>query len=91
MTDWIGIQPAPTAANAAIQLHPSDNVAIARVPLDPGAEVLAGESRITVGAFIPAGHKLALRHIPACANVIRYGCSIGIASGPIQPGEHVHR
>ncbi len=32
----VDIAKLPAAENAAILLHPSDNVAIARVPLEPG-------------------------------------------------------
>ena len=35
----VGISKLPTAENSAIQLHPRDNVAIARVPLSAGAEL----------------------------------------------------
>jgi altronate hydrolase len=90
MSDLLGIQPAPVAENSAIQLHSSDNVAIARVPLDLGSEVLVGGIRVAVRAFIPAGHKFALRDIPTGASVIRYGCCIGFAATAIQRGEHVH-
>ena len=43
----------PTAENAVIHLHESDNVAIARVPLSPG-QTIAGDGRITVADPIPA-------------------------------------
>src|SRR6185312_3532181 len=74
MSDLLRIQPIPTAENSVIRLHPSDNVAIARVPL---------------GA-IPAGHKIALRDLAADEPVIRYGCVIGRAATFIEAGSHVH-
>ena len=80
----------PTAANSAIQLHPSDNVAIARVPLSPGQTLDIAGIAITVAEAVPAGHKVALRHIGAGDNLIRYGQVIGRASKPIAPGAHIH-
>ncbi len=74
MSDLLRIQPVPTAENSVIRLHPSDNVAIARV---------------TLGS-IPAGHKIAVLDIAAGEPVIRYGCVIGIASTFIESGSHVH-
>jgi altronate hydrolase len=84
------IQTAANAANAAVRLHPSDNVAIARVPLGPGQPVSAGGAEIPTRGTIPAGHKVALRAIAAGERVIRYGAPIGIASVEILPGDHVH-
>lgn len=70
-----------------IRLHPDDDVAIARVGLAAG-EVLA--DGLTVGADIPAGHKVALREVPAGQPVHRYNQIIGLASERIAPGQHVH-
>jgi altronate hydrolase len=80
----------PTAENAAIRLHPSDNVAVARVPLSVGAELRVGETRIAVLDPIPHGHKVALQPIPAGETVRRYGQSIGRARIAIESGRHVH-
>jgi altronate hydrolase len=79
------------AAQALIVLHPSDNVAVARVALAQGAEVaLADGAMLRVQAAIEAGHKIALRHIPQGEVVLKYGQVIGVASAEIQAGEHVH-
>ena len=75
-----------TSENSTIHLHPRDNVAIARVPLGPGAAVRGVTSR----APIPAGHKIALRPIAPGEKVIRYGQIIGRAKTQIEPGDHVH-
>jgi altronate hydrolase len=80
----------PTAENSAIHLHPSDNVAIARVPIPDGSELrVDGRPVVTVNA-IPAGHKLALAAIAPGEVVLRYGQSIGRARVPIAAGEHIH-
>src|SRR5271165_91541 len=80
----------PTAENSAIQLHPSDDVAIARVPLSPGTEISIGGRTIRVADPIPPGHKVALNHKPAGEMLHRYGQRIGRALREIQPGQHVH-
>src|SRR5579863_8671991 len=80
----------PTAENSAIHLHPSDNVAVARVPIPPGTELrVDGETIVTLDA-IPAGHKVALRPIAAGEMVERYGQDIGRAKVAIEPGRHIH-
>ncbi len=38
----LDITPLPTAENSVIRLHPTSNVAIARVPLSAGATVRVG-------------------------------------------------
>lgn len=80
----------PTAANSAIRLHPSDNIAVARVPLSAGQELDLPPDAITVREPVPAGHKVALRAISQGENVIRYGQMIGRASAAIPAGAHVH-
>ncbi len=84
------IQKLPTPENSAIQLHPSDNVAIARVPLTPGQVLRIGGVELTVATPVPAGHKIALTDIAAGSQLHRYGQRIGPASRPIRIGEHVH-
>ena len=80
----------PTAENAVIHLHPSDNVAIARVALSPGQELRVNGRSITVEDPVPAGHKIAVAAVGAGENVLRYGQLIGRARIGIQPGRHVH-
>mgnify|MGYP006198214885 CR=1 FL=1 len=52
-----------SAANAVIRLNPLDDVLIARQPLPKGLK-LAAEG-IEVLQAIPAGHKVAVRHLDA--------------------------
>jgi len=80
----------PTAGNSAIHLHPSDNVAIARVPIPEGAELRVDGRPVTTVDAIPAGHKVAIEAIAPSAVVLRYGQVIGRARIAIQPGRHVH-
>jgi len=84
------IEVPPAAQNAVILLHPEDNVAIARVSLPAGQELQAAGRDLVTRAAIPAGHKVALRHIAGGTPVYRYGNVIGFATTEIEPGEHVH-
>src|ERR1041385_6247015 len=86
----VDIEKLPTAENSAIHLHPSDNVASARVPIPEGAEVRVDGHSIIAAAAIPAGHKVALRAVAPGEMVLRYGQAIGRAKGPIAAGQHVH-
>jgi altronate hydrolase len=80
----------PTAGNAVIHLHPTDNVAIARVALSPGQELRVSGRSITVEEPVPAGHKIAVAAIEPGENVLRYGQVIGRARIRIDPGRHIH-
>ncbi len=94
-SDIITVTPSATAATAtlteaAVHLHPSDEVAVARVALAPGLRLSTGEGVVRVTRLIPAGHKVALRPIAPGGAVHKYGQIIGFASAPIAPGDHVH-
>src|SRR5487761_1993236 len=86
----VGISKLPTAENSAIQLHPRDNVAIARVPLSAGTELNVGGVSLRARAAIPAGHKVALRPVAPGVTLVRYGLIIGRALKEVEPGDHVH-
>lgn len=80
----------PTAENSAIHLHPSDNIAVARVPLSPGQQLKIDGAAITVRDSIPAGHKVAIQMIAKGETVRRYGQIIGRAKTTIETGQHLH-
>lgn len=86
----IDIQKLPTAGNAAIRLHDSDNVAIARVTLPAGQLVVVPGTEVTLNESVPVGHKLSLRRIEAGETLVRYGQIIGRALHVIEAGSHVH-
>lgn len=69
-----------------IQIHPSDNVAIALHAIEAGT-AFAG---VTAQMPIPQGHKMALQAIASGASVNKYGFSIGHATEDIAPGQWVH-
>lgn len=75
--------------------HPDDTVAtVFGDPLTEGERVLvtvAGAERELVSrAAIPRGHKIALSPVAPGQRVLKYGHAIGVASRPIETGEHVH-
>ena len=86
----VDIAKPPSADNSAILLNPADNVAVARVPIPPGTGLRIAGTPVAALDFIPAGHKIALREIPAGEMVLRYGQAIGRATEAITAGRHVH-
>jgi altronate hydrolase len=77
-------------ADAVLQLHPDDPVAIARQELAAGVELDGGGRHVTVRDLIPHGHKVALSDVAEGAIVHKYGQPIGVATQAIAAGEHVH-
>ncbi|WP_206002891.1 UxaA family hydrolase [Paraburkholderia polaris] len=78
---------ASSTIEPVVQLHPDDDVVIARHQLIAGMRI---RSSLAVRGLIPAGHKLAVRSVEAGAPVRRYGQIIGFATRAIEAGEHVH-
>jgi altronate dehydratase len=71
-------------------LNEKDNVAVARLPIAAGTEVVANSHRVSARENIAPGHKIALKPIPASATITKYGESIGKATREIAPGEWAH-
>lgn len=77
-----------------IQLHSSDNVAVAIETLNKGA--LGNTKSVSLSAGfclaqdISAGHKFALYAIKSGEHIIKFGAIVGVASSDIVAGEHVH-
>ena len=69
-----------------LQLHPADDVLIARRQLMSGTALQS----LKIRGLIPPGHKIAVRDIAPGQPVRRYNQIIGFASQPIAAGEHVH-
>ena len=75
----------------ALALRQGDDVAVALGDLVPGDLVASGPSPgVVVRTAVPAGHKVALRDLPAGAQLHKYGEVIGAATVPIEAGDHVH-
>lgn len=72
-----------------IHVHPLDNVAVAVNPEGLAAGTLVDEG-FPLLDFVPAAHKVALRHIAQGAPIVRYGQVIGYAAGEIRQGAWVH-
>jgi altronate hydrolase len=86
----VEITKVPSAENSAIHLHPTDNVAVARVPIPAGTDLVIEGLPVRTLDNIPAGHKVALRDIAAGDKVVRYGQVIGRAKQAIGVGRHIH-
>ncbi|MEY4750228.1 MAG: hypothetical protein RIQ60_2442 [Pseudomonadota bacterium] len=80
--------PLANAADAAIRIHPADDVAIARRQLLSGTRL--DSLGVNVVGLVPPGHKLALRDLPEGTPVRRYNQVIGHTSAPVLAGAHVH-
>lgn len=80
---------AETVTDAAeiLILSEEDNVAVAVKMIREGAAVAGA---VTARQNVPHGHKVALRDIPAGAEVRKYGQVIGYAKEPIPAGTWIH-
>jgi altronate hydrolase len=74
----------------AFRLRPADTVAVAGTKIAAGTEVVVDEQVLRATDEIPAGHKMAMAHVPVGGEVRKYGQVIGIATRDISVGEHVH-
>lgn len=74
------------------QLHPDDNVLVARrhTPARTHWRSNDGRREVTTAEPIEMGHKVATEAIAAGEAVRKYGQPIGFATKPIQPGDWVH-
>lgn len=81
------------ASPNAFQIHGNDNVATLLDRAEPGPVFVhgaCGEDVVMAREMIEAGHKIALAHIGAGQEVVKYGVVIGVASLTIYPGAWVH-
>ena len=76
---------------------PADNVGVVVVEgLTAGTDMLCvithdnSDFRLTVGADVPIGHKVALKDLEVGDTVIKYGQDIGRVVAPVKKGQHVH-
>lgn len=82
---------APEAGAPVVLLAPDDDVVTCVGPIPAGTDLCVPGGR-TVRSLddIPAGHKVALRALPAGTPVRKYGQPIGVATADIAEGAHVH-
>lgn len=71
---------------SVLSLDPTDNVAVALEPLQPGSNVQG----VHLLEAVPRGHKLAKTTIPKGSVIRKYAQIIGYAAKDIAPGQHVH-
>ena len=69
-----------------IQIHPTDNVAVALRTIPAGTKYLG----IAARTEIPQGHKMALTDIQPGEQIVKYGFSIGHATEAVKAGDWVH-
>ncbi len=74
----------------AIQIYPTDNVAVALCPLKAGEEIVLENGSVTLQQDIAQGHKFAVQEIAEGQPIQKYGYAIGIAKENIHIGEWVH-
>lgn len=84
------IQDTEEITTKVLRIHPSDNVAVAVVPIEAGTTLQIADSTVTTFEAIPMGHKIALQPIAKGSNIIKYGYPIGHAKLDIMPGAWVH-
>jgi altronate hydrolase len=77
--------------STTLQLHPDDDVVIAKLRLAAGTCVETDAGPVALAAGVPAGHKIAIRALASGEPVRRYGQVIGFATVAIAPGDHVHK
>lgn len=71
-----------------MQIHPTDNCAVALQLLDANTYLPLIE--VTLQSAIAQGHKFALNNIHKGEDIIKYGAPIGIATQDIPKGTHIH-
>jgi len=81
---------APTRLARAVRVRPTDDVAVAVDPLEPGDVITVGDDTIKVREAVPAGHKVALRALAAGDVVHKYGWAIGRLTAAVEPGDWIH-
>jgi len=78
----------------AVVLNPKDNVGVALMDLESGAELdLKSDGKIVHVRLIEPiryQHKFSIKHIDSGSKITKYGEIIGEAIKDIEPGQHVH-
>jgi altronate hydrolase len=73
-----------------IQIHQSDNVAVAIRSIRKGETFTIGAATVTAQEDVEKGHKMAIVDICKGATVVKYGQPIGTATSDIKSGQWVH-
>ena len=73
-----------------IKINPSDNVAVALVPLSKGTVIKLDDTTLTLTEDIMQGHKFSLNNLKPGDSIIKYGNPIGHATAEIPAGSWIH-
>ena len=73
-----------------IKINPSDNVAVALVPLSKGTVIKLDDITLTLTEDIMQGHKFSLKNLKPGDSIIKYGNPIGHATSEIPAGSWIH-
>jgi hypothetical protein len=73
-----------------IALSPRDNVCVACAELAAGETLVVDGVALMLDARIALGHKVARHDIAEGADILKYGARVGVATGAIHRGQHVH-
>ncbi len=68
-----------------IRLNPADNVAIAKVDIEPGTKI--SEEGIVTREHLPAGYKVAIRDIAKGEAILKYSVIIGFSTDNLPAGK----
>lgn len=79
-----------TARPEVVRIHPADNVVVAVAPLAAGHELNVEGGSIVLRDEVPAGHKIALRHLAEGEPVVKYGFPIGLTTAEVPVGGWIH-
>ena len=71
-------------------LDARDNVLVLTKGIAAGDAVVIDDAEHRVSADLPLGHKIARRTIQSGEEILKYGAPIGVATGDIEAGGHVH-
>jgi len=75
---------------STIQIHSTDNVAVALRDLAEGEQIEIADQVIVLPQPVVRGHKFALQPLESAQNIIKYALPIGHALTAIALGEHIH-
>ena len=73
-----------------IKINPSDNVAVALIPLQKNTVIKLDDTTLTLTEDIMQGHKFSLKNLKPGDSIIKYGTPIGHATAEIPAGSWIH-
>ena len=73
-----------------LRMAPTDNVVLARAPIERGTVLLVSGTEITTATEVPVGFKLAAEDLAAGTTIFRSTVPIGRLTVDVRRGELVH-